>query len=78
MVVAKELSEFRQAARVLSSRHPRMIDKYQKQWVGIYQGQVAATGRTLQALLAQADKKEIPRKDLLVRFIDKNQRTLVL
>lgn len=76
--VDRDLQVFRRSARVLSSKHPRLIDRYPKQWVAIHQGRVRAQGKTLRSLLAQVDKKALPREHLIVRFIDKTQRTVIL
>ena len=76
--VDKELAAFRTSARKLSSAHPRMIDKYEKQWVALYQGKVAAAGSTIDAVIAAVRKKGLPRDRVIVRFIEKNHRTMIL
>jgi pyrimidine operon attenuation protein/uracil phosphoribosyltransferase len=76
--VARGLEDFRRAAKVLSSQHPRLIDRYPKQWVAVYNGKVRARGRTFRAVLEQLDKAGVPREHAIVRFIDKNQRTMIL
>lgn len=77
-VVDVELRRFRKAAQALSSRHPRLIDQYPKQWIAVYRGRVRASGRTFRSVLAQVDKKGIPREHVIVRFIDKSKRTMIL
>lgn len=76
--VAQGLWDYRNAARVLSSQHPRMIERYPKQWIAVYKGKIAVSGRTLRSVLEQADKRKLPREALLVRFIDRTQRTMIL
>jgi hypothetical protein len=76
--VDRELQSFRRSAKVLSSHHPRLIDRYQKKWVAIYNGRTRAQGRTLQSALRQIDRKGLPRAHVIVRYIDKNQRTMIL
>lgn len=73
-----ELRKFREAASVLSSDHPRMIDEHPSQWVGVYEGRVAATGKSLKLLLDRLQKKRIPRDKTIIRFIDRRERTLIL
>ncbi len=73
-----EIQRFRRAARILSSKHPRLIDRYPKQWVAVYEGKVRAAGSTFNSVLAQVDKQGLPRRAVIVRFIDKNQRTMIL
>jgi hypothetical protein len=72
------IRNFRRAARVLSSKQPRMIDEYPKQWIAVYQGKVRVRARTFQSLMVQVDKKKLPRGHTIVRFIDRNQRTMIL
>lgn len=76
--IDRELQSFRRSARILSSHHPRLIDRYQKKWVAIYDGKTRAQGRTLQSIWQQLDKKGLPREHTIVRYIDKNQRTMIL
>ena len=74
----RELQSFRRSARALSSHHPRFIDRYQKKWVAVYEGKPKAEGRTLNAVWRQIDKKQLPREHIIVRYIDRNQRTMIL
>ena len=76
--VDRELQRFRKATRVLSSKHPRLIDRYPKQWIGVYQGRVRVHGRTFTSVMRQIAEKRLPREDVIVRFIDKNQRAMIL
>jgi hypothetical protein len=74
----RELRAFSRAARVLSSDHPRLIDKHPKQWVGIYDGNVCATGKSLSALISRLKKKGAPPSDTIIRYIDTSGRKLIL
>ncbi len=76
--IDRELRSFAKSSRVLSSRHPRLIDQYPKQWVGVYKGKVQASGKTIKSVVSQLAKKGIPPERAIVRFIDKNQRTMIL
>ncbi len=76
--IDRELQSFRRSARALSSHHPRFIDRYQKKWVAVHNGKTKAQGRTLQSIWRQLDEKGLPREYIIVRYIDKNQRTMIL
>jgi hypothetical protein len=76
--LARDLGEFRKTARVLSSRRANFIKKYPKRWIGLYRSQVLVNGKTLDEVLAQADAKGIPRANLLIRFIDNEDRVLIV
>ena len=76
--VAADLERFRKSEQALSSRYPRLVDSYAKQWVAVHNGKVRAHAKTLDALLTQVDKKKLPRGKLIVRYIAKSQRTMIL
>ena len=74
----RELQHFRKAAQALSSDHPRLMDQYPNQWVAVYRGKVAAHGLTLDSVLKKMKRKKIPQGRTIVRYIEKNQRTMIL
>lgn len=76
--IDRSLTSFRESAQLLSSEHPRMIEQYSKQWVALYEGKVRARAGTFLGLMSAADKESLPREHLVVRYIDRNQRTMVL
>lgn len=76
--IDRELQQFRMSAESLSSSQPRMIEQYPKQWVVLYKGEVRASASTFDAALATATELGLPRENIIVRFIDKNQRTMIL
>ena len=76
--MARSLRAFQRSARVLSDNHPRLIDEYPNQWVAISDSNVIAHCKTLKQVLKQVDAEGIPRADVIVRFIDRTQRTLIL
>ena len=76
--VAKGLREFSKSAEMLSTDRPRLINEYPLQWVGVYRGKVSAKAGDLPSLMEELDRRGIPLGDTIVRFIEKNQRTLIL
>lgn len=76
--VERELERFRRSTAVLSSRQSRLIERYPKQWVAVLDGKVVAHAKTFDSLLSQVDKKKLPRGRVVVRYIDKTQRTMIL
>lgn len=76
--IDREIREFAEAAKVLSSDHPRLIDEHPLHWVGVYQGRVAASAKSLDSLMKRLDEEGIPRGKAIVRFIDSEERTLIL
>ncbi len=76
--VARDLQSFRRAARLLSSKHPRMIDMYARQWIAVYKGRVRAQGQTYRSVLTQLDQKGIARSEVILRYIHNDERTMIL
>ena len=76
--IKKSLVAFSKSANVLSSNHPRMIEKYPDQWVAVGKGKVLAHGKSIDAVLKKVDKMGIDRADIIVRLIEKNLRTFIL
>ena len=76
--IDRDLQSFRKTAQRLSSRHPRLIDKYPKQWVALHSGRVRAHGRSLKGVLREIDAKGLSREQTIVRFINKEPRTMIL
>ncbi len=75
---ARSLREFQRSARVLSSNQPRLVDEYPDQWIAVSDGTVVAHGDKLEKVLRQIDQKGIRRFEVIVRFIERTQRTLIL
>ena len=76
--IARGLREFSKPAEMLSNDRPRLINEHPLQWVGVYRGEVSAKADDLPSLIEDLERRGIPPGDTIVRFIEKNQRTLVL
>lgn len=74
----KELRQFSQAAQVFSSNQPRLIDEHPDQWVGVFDGEVAASSGDFTQLMHQLVEKGYPPERTLVRFITREEMTLLL
>ena len=76
--IARGLREFSKSAEMLANDQPRLIDEYPRKWIGVYRGEVSAKGDDLPSLLEKLERQGVPLGDTIVRFIEKNQRTLIL
>ena len=76
--MARSLRAFQRSEHVLSDDHPNLIAAYPDQWVAVSESAVLAHSETLQDLLGQIDAQGISRSDVIVRFIERTQRTLIL
>jgi len=77
-VISDGLARFTASARALSSDRPRLIDEHPQQWVGLFDGHVEVTGDTIETVMEKLDEKGYPRQETIVRFIDRNPKTLIL
>ena len=76
--IARSLREFSKSAEMLANDRPRLIDEHPLQWIGVYRGEVSAKANDLPSLMEELERRGIPLGDTIVRFIEKNQRTLIL
>lgn len=76
--IGRDLDSYSEAARILSSCQPRLIDQHVNEWVAIFDGQVAASAADYPTLLAMLTTNHIPAENTLVRYIDKEEKTLIL
>ena len=76
--VAADLRELKKSARVFSSNRERLLERFPQKWVAVYRGEVVANGDSLREVLRLVDNAGLPRKSVVVRYIDRNVRTLIL
>lgn len=73
-----ELDHFRENARALSSRRRHFIEHYPQRWVAVYDGDVSVDAPTLPELLRRIDEGGLPRGHVVIRYIDKHPRKMIL
>ncbi len=76
--VAENLKAYRASAKVLSSEQADLIAKYPKRWVAVHKGKVVADAPSLDELLSETDGLKLSREQILVRFIERTTRKLIL
>lgn len=76
--VADEMRAFSKTAQALSAEHLQLIEKHPQQWVGLYDGEVKVYGKTLKSVMSQVEARGYPKAEVIVRFIDREPRTLIL
>lgn len=75
--VAKSLIDFDQSMGFLLNDRT-LMDRYPDKWVSVWQGEVQAAEDDLDALLKVLDKKNVPRSEAAIRFIEAEPQTLIL
>ena len=76
--IAFELREFSDSAQLLSDQREKLAEEHPMEWVCIHHGKVAASSKTLDALMEKIREQGISANSAIVRFIDKKQKTLIL
>jgi hypothetical protein len=76
--IVRELQEFGRSTRSLSNQYPDLVDRYPGQWVALHNGKVRAHGRTFQDVMQKIDQEGLPRARTVVRFIDQDDRIMIL
>ena len=75
--VARDLREFTESAAILSADR-KLVEKHSQKWVGVFGGEVRAAADDLSSLLHELDELGVPRSSTVVRFMEKEPRTLIL
>lgn len=75
--VVDSLDDFTNSSALLSG-DPDLAEKYAQKWVGVCSGEVIAYEDELADLFSVLDREGIPRSRTVVRFIEREQRTLIL
>lgn len=69
---------FHKSELLFSCHDRRMIAEYPEQWVAVYNGEVKAHNSDYNIVLSQIDEDKIPRALTLIRYVTKNQSSMVL
>ena len=75
---AKELADFDKSARKLLSEDRSLAQKYDKKWIGVYHESVVASANELDELIQALGDAGVPAANTVVRYIEREERTLIL
>ena len=76
--VAKDLTQFSKSAKVLSSKRERLLEKYEKQWIGLHRGSVEIIGETIDSVMGQLKERGLDPDETIIRYITRDLKTLIL
>lgn len=74
---AREARDFDRAGGDFFARHPDLHEDYPDEWIAVHRDTVLAAS-DLDELLGELDRRGIPRERTLVRFVEREPRTLIL
>ncbi len=75
--VARSLHDFTKSSDLLS-KDRALVKRYAQKWIGVCSGEVKAAEDDLDSLLEALDRQGVPRGNTVVRFIERERRTLIL
>lgn len=76
--ISDSLDTFSANEKVFSSSVPRLVDRYEDKWVGVFHGRVVVAEDTLESVTSALMAKGIPLGDAMIRRIDREEKTLIL
>ena len=69
--------EFSRSARRFGANHDRFRKEYPDMWVAVH-GENVAAADTPEALFAEMERLNMPRRETCIRFVTSEKRTLIL
>jgi hypothetical protein len=70
--------DFSASTALLRSESASIHERYLNKWIGIYKGQIEASGDTFDLVIEGLVDKNISTADSLIRFIGQKEMTLIL
>lgn len=75
--IERGFRDFSASARRLATTRSKS-EAYKDQWVAVYKGRIEAVAKSLPELNCQIQEKQIPASETLVRFLGRQEMTLIL
>lgn len=77
-VVAREMEASNNDLKAFFSEEKRLLQQYPQQWVVFYDGKVQAHAPTHEAVLKEVEKRGLPKGRVIIQFLDKSERPLIV
>jgi hypothetical protein len=74
----KAWRDFSANTALFQSERAAIHERYRNKWIGIYKGNIEASGDTFDSVIATLSTKNISTADSLIRFIGEKEITLIL
>ena len=72
------LARFTQNDRAFRSRYEDLLTKYPNKWIAFHNGEVRATGKSLNEVLQRAERARVPRKIICLHYMDPDPAVTIL
>ena len=76
--IARDLRAFSRTGQFLSSNERRLLKKYPRQWVALYDGKVRASAKSLDEVISKLEQQELPANESIIWYMDTSGRKLIL
>jgi hypothetical protein len=76
--IARDLRAFSWTAQFLTSNERRLLKKYPKQWVALYDGKVQASAKSLEEAISKLEQQQLPPNESIIWYMDTSGRKLVV
>jgi len=72
------MRQFEDDSNYLALHHHVLLDQFPEQWVAVFNGQVVSHGTNINAITKELASKRIPPNRVVVAFLSRRRRTLIL
>lgn len=72
------LNQFTQNNRAFMECYESLLKRHPNEWVAFHDGEVRATGKSLEEVLQQAEQVGAPRKIMCLHYLDPNPTVMIL
>lgn len=76
--VWEDLQAYAGSVQVLSDADTQLFNDYPQQWVAVHDGKVVSHGDSLEEVIEELEATGVPRDSVIVRYMDREPRTLIL
>ena len=75
---ARMLRRFGKSTRFMAAKYGALVEQFPNQWVAVLDGEVQTTAKTLSGVNRKIHTLGLPRQETLVRYLDADERILIL
>ena len=76
--IARDLRAFSRTGQFLASNERRLLKKYPKQWIALYDGKVRASAKSLDKVISKLEQQGLPPNESIIWYMDTSGRKLIL
>ena len=74
----EDFGEFTEATRALEESWAGLVENYPQQWIAFHDKKVVVHADTLEDVILMIHKGDLPRENIIVRYVETEPTTLIL